>query len=189
MPPQRSPLTRLPLVTLYVTDRCNSRCVSCDYWRHGRDDLTLAAVSRLLPSLARLQTEMVLLSGGEPLLNPEWPAIAELLRGNGLKVWLLTSGLALAKQGQTDDAISELAGDFAIRRQLLIVLHKRRLRAGGGTAVLPRAAVHDAAEVRHVILVKHIGNTDQHALDNQNRADITSDATRPGASRTNGVAL
>src|ERR1700748_183213 len=92
-----SQLQRLPLVTLYLTDRCNSRCVTCDYWRHGRDDMDLAAVSRLLPSLTRLRTQCVLLSGGDPLLNPEWAAIAELLRGAGLKVWLLTSGLALAK--------------------------------------------------------------------------------------------
>jgi MoaA/NifB/PqqE/SkfB family radical SAM enzyme len=59
--------------------------------------MDLAAVARLLPSFARLGTQMVLLSGGEPLLNPDWAAIARLLRENGLKVWLLTSGLALAK--------------------------------------------------------------------------------------------
>jgi MoaA/NifB/PqqE/SkfB family radical SAM enzyme len=57
----------------------------------------LTAVEGLLPSLARLGTRTVLLSGGEPLLNPEWEAIAGVLRDNGLKVWLLTSGLALAK--------------------------------------------------------------------------------------------
>jgi Fe-coproporphyrin III synthase len=85
------------LVTLYVTDRCNSRCVTCDYWRHGRDDMSLTAVGRLLPSFAQLDTRMVLISGGEPLLNPEWAAIAQLLRDNAIKVWLLTSGLALAK--------------------------------------------------------------------------------------------
>jgi MoaA/NifB/PqqE/SkfB family radical SAM enzyme len=90
----------LPLVTLYVTDRCNSRCVTCDYWRHGRDDMTLAAVRRLLPDFARLGTRMVLLSGGEPLLNPDWAAIAELLHAQGLEVWLLTSGLALAKHAR-----------------------------------------------------------------------------------------
>jgi MoaA/NifB/PqqE/SkfB family radical SAM enzyme len=95
-----APLTQLPLVTLYVTERCNSRCVSCDYWRHGRDDMDLAAVTRLLPSFAQLRTQIVLLSGGEPLINPEWAAIAQLLRANGLKVWLLTSGLALAKHAR-----------------------------------------------------------------------------------------
>ncbi len=59
--------------------------------------MDLAAVTRLLPSLAALHTELVLLSGGEPLLNPDWAAIAEILRRHGLQVWLLTSGLALSK--------------------------------------------------------------------------------------------
>ena len=96
----RSLLHQLPLVTLYLTDRCNSRCVSCDYWRHGREDVTLESVERLVPSLAQLRTQVVLLSGGEPLLNPEWAPIAELLRANGQKVWLLTSGLALTKHAR-----------------------------------------------------------------------------------------
>jgi Fe-coproporphyrin III synthase len=93
-------LRRLPLVTLYLTERCNSRCVSCDYWRHGREDMNLEAVKRLLPNLEALGTEVLLLSGGEPLLNPEWASIARLLRDNGLRVWLLTSGLALAKHAR-----------------------------------------------------------------------------------------
>jgi MoaA/NifB/PqqE/SkfB family radical SAM enzyme len=83
-----------------VTDRCNSRCVTCDYWRHGRTDMPLESVTRLLPSLAQLQTQAVLLSGGEPLLNPDWAATAQLLRANGLQVWLLTSGLSLAKHAR-----------------------------------------------------------------------------------------
>jgi MoaA/NifB/PqqE/SkfB family radical SAM enzyme len=90
-------LERLPLVTLYVTERCNSRCVTCDYWRHGRTDLSLASVEKLRPSLKRLETRLVVLSGGEPLLHPDWMRIAETLRSDGLALWLLTSGLALAK--------------------------------------------------------------------------------------------
>jgi MoaA/NifB/PqqE/SkfB family radical SAM enzyme len=97
LPDPRTSLARLPLVTLFLTERCNSRCVSCDYWRHGRADLDFEAVTRLLPSLERLGTEVVLISGGEPLLNPEWAQIATLLGQQGLKVWLLTSGLSLAK--------------------------------------------------------------------------------------------
>jgi Fe-coproporphyrin III synthase len=90
-------LERLPLVTLYLSERCNSRCVTCDYWRHGANDMTLATVRQLLPEFARLGTRVALISGGEPLLNPEWPQIAELLRRHGLKLWLLSSGLSLAK--------------------------------------------------------------------------------------------
>jgi Fe-coproporphyrin III synthase len=99
-PAVNSRLHSLPLVTIYLTERCNSRCVTCDYWRHGRADMNLAKVAQLLPSLERLRTRVILLSGGEPLLNPEWPAIAGLLRERGLKVWLLTSGLSLAKHAR-----------------------------------------------------------------------------------------
>ncbi len=46
------PETR-PLVTLYLSERCNSRCVTCDYWRHGSNDMTFESVERMLPALAR----------------------------------------------------------------------------------------------------------------------------------------
>jgi Fe-coproporphyrin III synthase len=95
----------LPVVTLYVTERCNSRCVTCDYWRHGRADVDLESVAGLLPSLERLGTELVVLSGGEPLIHPDWESIAQLLRRNGLKVWLLTSGLSLAKHARRAAAL------------------------------------------------------------------------------------
>ncbi len=87
----------LPLVTFYLTERCNSRCITCDYWRHGRKDATLESVSRVLPDLRRLGTRVALLSGGEPLLNPQWRSIAATLRDAGISVWLVTSGLSLAK--------------------------------------------------------------------------------------------
>jgi Fe-coproporphyrin III synthase len=97
--------SRLPLVTLYVTERCNSRCVTCDHWRHGRADASLASVSRLLPSLDLLGTRMVALSGGEPLLHPEWAEIAQLLKSRSLELWLLTSGLSLAKHARRASAL------------------------------------------------------------------------------------
>ncbi|MBV9726039.1 MAG: radical SAM protein, partial [Gammaproteobacteria bacterium] len=93
-------LRQLPLVTLYLSERCNSRCITCDYWRHGTADMSLESVRGLLPDLARLQTRVALISGGEPLLNSEWPQIAELLRRQGLSLWLLTSGLSLAKHAR-----------------------------------------------------------------------------------------
>jgi MoaA/NifB/PqqE/SkfB family radical SAM enzyme len=70
----------LPLVTLYLSERCNSRCVTCDYWRHGVKDASLESVQSLLPALTALRTRVVLLSGGEPLLNPQWGEIAALLK-------------------------------------------------------------------------------------------------------------
>jgi Fe-coproporphyrin III synthase len=71
--------------------------MTCDYWRHGRSDINLESVRHLLPSLKQLETKLVVLSGGEPLLHPQWASIAQFLKSNGLEVWLLTSGLSLAK--------------------------------------------------------------------------------------------
>jgi MoaA/NifB/PqqE/SkfB family radical SAM enzyme len=88
-----------------VTERCNSRCVTCDYWRHGRADVDLESVVRLLPSLEQLGTQLVVLSGGEPLIHPEWESIAQLLISNRIKVWLLTSGLSLARHARRAAAL------------------------------------------------------------------------------------
>jgi len=91
---------RLSLVTLYLTERCNSRCVTCDYWRHGRVDVGLDLIERLIPSLVSLGTRVALISGGEPLLHPHWPEIAQRLKDVGIGPWLLTSGLSLAKHAR-----------------------------------------------------------------------------------------
>ena len=48
---------------------------------------------------------MVALSGGEPLLHPEWAQIAQLLKSRGLALWLLTSGLSLAKHARRASAL------------------------------------------------------------------------------------
>ena len=94
-------LAQLPLVTLYLSERCNSRCATCDYWRHGVKDMTLDQVERLLPALEARRTRTIVLSGGEPLINPQWREIAALLKSRGLGLWLLTSGLALAKHARS----------------------------------------------------------------------------------------
>jgi MoaA/NifB/PqqE/SkfB family radical SAM enzyme len=93
-------LVSLPLVTLYLSERCNSRCATCDYWRHGVKDMTLEQVERLVPALEARRTRTIVLSGGEPLINPEWREIAALLSSRGFGLWLLTSGLALAKHAR-----------------------------------------------------------------------------------------
>jgi Fe-coproporphyrin III synthase len=86
----------LPLVLFGVTERCNSRCLSCDFWRaDGASDLALEEIERLAAELPALGTRVVVLTGGEPLHRPEVMQIADLFRARGLALHLLTSGLAL----------------------------------------------------------------------------------------------
>jgi len=88
----------LPLLIFYPTGRCNSRCVSCDWWKQsGADDLTLDEIAVVAAALPALGTRMVVFSGGEPLLRPEVFAAASLFRAEGMTLHLLTSGVLLER--------------------------------------------------------------------------------------------
>jgi MoaA/NifB/PqqE/SkfB family radical SAM enzyme len=88
----------LPLLIFYPTGRCNSRCVSCDWWKQtGADDLTLEEIDTLAAALPALGTRMVVFSGGEPLLRPEVFDAARLFRARGTALHLLTSGVLLER--------------------------------------------------------------------------------------------
>jgi MoaA/NifB/PqqE/SkfB family radical SAM enzyme len=88
----------LPLLIFYPTGRCNSRCISCDWWKQsGADDLTLDEIATIADGLPALGTRMVVFSGGEPLLRPEVFDAARLFRARGLMLHLLTSGVLLER--------------------------------------------------------------------------------------------
>ena len=88
----------LPLVIFYPTSRCNSRCLSCDWWKQsGAGDLTLPEIARVAAALPALGTQLVVFSGGEPLLRPEVFDAAALFRAEGMTLHLLTSGVLLER--------------------------------------------------------------------------------------------
>lgn len=93
-------LRSLPLVVLYLTDGCNSRCAMCDIWRSPRRNMDMALVDTIVADAAALGTQLVLLSGGEAMQHPAWPTIAAKFHAANIKVWLLTNGLLLKKQAQ-----------------------------------------------------------------------------------------
>src|ERR1700709_1945035 len=88
----------LPLLIFYPTGRCNSRCVSCDWWKQsGADDLALDEIARLAADLPAAGAPTGVFSGGEPLLRPEVFDAAQLFRDRGLALHLLTSGVLLER--------------------------------------------------------------------------------------------
>jgi Fe-coproporphyrin III synthase len=91
----------LPLLIFYVTARCNSRCVSCDWWKSdGAADLTLDEIRALAAELPLLRTRRVVFSGGEPLLRRDVFEIADVFRSQGVRLHLLTSGLFLERDAE-----------------------------------------------------------------------------------------
>jgi MoaA/NifB/PqqE/SkfB family radical SAM enzyme len=88
----------LPLVLFAPTSRCNSRCVSCDWWRSdGSGDLSLGEIRHLADALRHYGTRTVVFTGGEPLVRSDVMEVADIFRERGFILQLLTSGLALER--------------------------------------------------------------------------------------------
>ncbi|GAB5490354.1 MAG: hypothetical protein Phog2KO_05690 [Phototrophicaceae bacterium] len=111
-------LRTLPLLVLYITDGCNSRCQSCDIWQNPRRNMPMQLVESIAETCVELGVRWVLLSGGEAMQHPEWDKIARIFSEQGVHVMLLTNGLLLKKQAQmvidsVDEVIVSLDGGNA----------------------------------------------------------------------------
>ena len=91
----------MPLLVFYPTSRCNSRCLSCDWWRSsGADDLSYDEIADVARAVPVLRVSRVLLSGGEPLQRPDFDRVAALFRRQGVRLDLTTSGVLLARRAE-----------------------------------------------------------------------------------------
>ena len=115
---QTDRITALPIVILMPHSACNCRCAMCDIWKdnHNQKQLTEDDIKDLLETFRKFDTRMVLMSGGEALLHPNFFRFCEILEKGSIKVSLLSTGLTLKKhaKGLTErvhDIIVSLDGD------------------------------------------------------------------------------
>src|SRR5258705_4956485 len=92
-------ISSLPIVILMPHSACNCRCVMCDIWKDNKNlkQLTENDITDLLVSLKKLDTQQVLMSGGEALLNQNFFRFCELLQQQNIHVSLLSTELTLQK--------------------------------------------------------------------------------------------
>ena len=90
---------------LSVTDRCNLRCRYCmpeeEYvWLPREDILSFEELSRLVDVFVGLGVDKVRLTGGEPLLRKNLPALVRMLAGDDRihDLAMTTNGILLAEQ-------------------------------------------------------------------------------------------
>jgi MoaA/NifB/PqqE/SkfB family radical SAM enzyme len=115
---QTDRITALPIVVLMPHSACNCQCVMCDIWKGNQHlrQLSEQDVKGLLDSLRRLGTQQVLMSGGEALLNANFFRLCAILKNEGIRITLLSTGLLLGRHSDqvlswVDDVIISLDGD------------------------------------------------------------------------------
>ncbi|HTB25272.1 MAG TPA: radical SAM protein [Puia sp.] len=111
-------ISSLPIVILMPHSSCNCRCVMCDIWKGNSNlkQLSETDIRGLLSALKKYQTQRVVMSGGEALLNPQFFRFCEILKTRNIKISLLSSGLTIKKNASelvrwVDDIIVSLDGD------------------------------------------------------------------------------
>src|ERR1700730_17041766 len=118
-------ITALPIVVLMPHSACNCQCVMCDIWKGNQHPRQLSEqdVTGLLDSLRTLGTQQVLMSGGEALLNANFFRLCEILKKEGIRITLLSTGLLLSRHAEqllkwVDDIIISLDGDEKLHDQI-----------------------------------------------------------------------
>jgi len=75
-----------------LTDNCNSKCVTCDYWKASHEnELTLPEFQSILEQLQCLGVEEVMFTGGEPTIRGELVSVVRHAAGLGFPVIALTT--------------------------------------------------------------------------------------------------
>jgi len=88
------------LLSYEITQRCNARCSFCGYWRlkESPPELSLDFIKKIFDSAYDLGCVVVAITGGEPLLRKDLPAVFEYAKKTGLSTILLTNGYLLPKR-------------------------------------------------------------------------------------------
>ena len=193
-------VTQLPVLVLHAHSSCNCRCVMCDIWKTKDSHAFQSAdLQPQLESIRQLGVRWVVLSGGEPLLNNEWPQLCSLLRREGIRLTLLTTGLLLARHAvqvaelfddiivsldgpeQIHDAIRRVDKAFALLQRGVDAVRKQR----SSLKITARATIQKA---NHAHLCETLAAAKQLKLNGVSflAADLTSEAfNRPLGWSTN----
>lgn len=90
----------------------------CDIWKGNQNvkQLTESDICGLLETLKKFETKMVLMSGGEALLNPNFFRFCEILKKQDIRINLLSTGITLKKHAPllakwVNEIIVSLDGD------------------------------------------------------------------------------
>lgn len=93
-----SPIPSLRYLEFQITDRCNLHCRHCYVGDGFHQDIPFSKIVKVLREFEEIQGLRLLLSGGEPLLHPDFWKINNLLRNHEFRSVLLSNGTLINKE-------------------------------------------------------------------------------------------
>ncbi len=93
-----SPIPSLRYLELQVTNRCNLQCRHCYIGEGPHQDLSIKQIQKGLEEFEEIQGLRLLLSGGEPLLHPDFWEINDALRNYAFRSVLLSNGTLINEE-------------------------------------------------------------------------------------------
>ncbi len=121
----------LPIMLMFVTDRCNLRCKMCgvcelENSRAHEQELTTDEWKAVIDSAARLGVMIISISGGEPLLRRDVYELIAHAKSKGITVHMCTNGILinadraqkLRESGVSTVSISVEGTDAAVHDRL-----------------------------------------------------------------------
>ncbi|MDP2951978.1 MAG: radical SAM protein [Chloroflexota bacterium] len=97
MPRGKAPQPSLRYLELQITGRCNLRCRHCYQGIGSQAHLSLAPMLSLLEEFHHLQGLRLLVSGGEPMMHPDFWRLNEALPRFAFRSILLTNGTLIGE--------------------------------------------------------------------------------------------
>ncbi len=97
----------------------------CDIWKGNNNvqQLTESDIEKLLSSLRTLKTKLIVMSGGEALMHPNFFRLCDILRSRKIKIAILSTGLLLKKYAEeiiakTNEVIVSLDGSQEVHDKI-----------------------------------------------------------------------
>jgi len=158
---------RPTVMNLKLTENCNSKCVTCGYWRSNHPiGLCIERILKLLEEMRDLKIKCIRFTGGEPLLRKDFfDILSSIKKGDFEKVCLATNGLLLPKFakkindsvitnisvsldaiGEKNDKLRGIDGYFSTAMKGLSMVNKRRKVV----STLTSALIPDLEDLIHI---------------------------------------
>ncbi len=83
-----------------ITFACNMRCLHCgtSAGKKRSDELTTEEALDLIDDLVKEGSQEIMLSGGEPLMRPDWRDLAKRVVSNGARVYMISNGMLVTEK-------------------------------------------------------------------------------------------